>query len=51
MFIFIAAIVPDGSYFILGDNRSNSADSRDIGYVTREQIVDKVTSVNGNSLP
>ena len=37
--------VPPGSYFMLGDNRDNSADSRYIGFVPRSNIVGRSSRV------
>ena len=36
---FNTVIVPETKYLVLGDNRDNSADSRVIGFVSREEIV------------
>lgn len=37
--------VPNGMYFMLGDNRDNSADSRYIGFVPRRNITGRATRV------
>ena len=38
-------VVPEGQYFMMGDNRDNSFDSRYFGPVPRKQIVGKATAV------
>jgi signal peptidase I len=38
-------VVPEGQYFMMGDNRDNSFDSRYFGPVPRKQIVGRATAV------
>ncbi|PCJ28195.1 MAG: signal peptidase I [SAR86 cluster bacterium] len=39
------AVVPDGQYFVLGDNRDNSADSRVYSFIPRQEIIGRSSSV------
>ena len=37
--------VPDGEYFVMGDHRNNSNDSRAVGTITRDMIIGHARSV------
>lgn len=38
-------VVPEAQYFVLGDNRNNSADSRSYSFIPREEIIGRSNSV------
>jgi signal peptidase I len=42
---FGTVTIPEGKYFMMGDNRDNSADSRYFGFVERRRVVGQATSI------
>jgi len=48
---FAPYAVPEGYYFVMGDNRNNSNDSRATGPISRDMIVGKVKGVIWRSTP
>ncbi len=50
-FDFGPVTVPEGEYFLMGDNRNNSLDSREKGTVKRSEIIGRVEAVIWHAIP
>ena len=42
--------VPEGEYFVMGDHRNNSNDSRSVGPLDEEMIIGIATAINGKPI-
>ena len=36
-------VIPDDMYFVLGDNRADSVDSREIGLISKDDVIGKIS--------